>query len=115
MKDKAIFYVDGATTVCLLRRDGDIVARGISIHSRLDEWDGAEGRKYARDRANEALGRKRDCAPIDLDAKRADGVFVDKIRMQLAIDRFGYFKGYYHPNLTPTEYLVLSIKDGHKS
>ncbi len=110
MKDKAIFYVDGATTVCLLRRDGDIVARGISIHSRLDEWDGAEGRKYARDRANEALGRKRDCAEFNMDAVERSGQYVDVVRLSLARDRFGNYKGYYMPRLTPTEILVLSLK-----
>jgi hypothetical protein len=110
MKDKAIYYVDGATTVCLLRKDGEIVARGLSIQSRLDEWDGAEGRKYARDRANEALGRQRDCAEINLDAYERSGYLVDTVRLSLARDRFGEYKGYYMPTLTPTEILVLSLK-----
>ncbi len=110
MKDKAIFYVDGATTVCLLRKGGEIVARGLAIQSRMDEWDGAEGRKHALARAHEAVGRKANCSPIDVDARRADGLFVDRIHMQLAIDRFGYYKGYYSPDLTPTEYLILASK-----
>lgn len=113
--NKRVFYVDGATTVCLMIKDGEVVARGLSIASRAEvEFDPALGRKYATDRANEALGREADCSPIDIDAKRADGVYVDKIRMQLAIDRFGYYKGYYRPTLTPTEYLVLQLKHGNR-
>ena len=115
MKDKAIYYMDGATTVCLLRKDNEIVARGISICSRLDAWDGAEGRKHARDRANEAEGRKRDCAEIKLDILNRGDRVVDAVRLSLACDRFGDYKGYYMPELTPTERLVLGLKNGNNS
>jgi len=115
MKTKRVFYVDGATTVCLIVDEGEVVARGLAIASRAEEdFDPALGRKYALDRANEAWGRQNDCAPIDIDAKRAEGVYVDKLRMQLAIDRFGYYKGYYRPQLTPSEFLVLELKYGNK-
>ena len=110
MKDKVIYYMDGATTVCLLRKDGVIVARGLAICSRLDDWDGAEGRRHSRDRANEAYGRKHDCAEINLDAVRRGEYPVDVIHLSLARDRFGCYKGYYYPTLTPTETLVLSLK-----
>jgi hypothetical protein len=110
-KDKRVFYVDGATTVCLLVKEGEVVARGLAIASRADEFDPAEGRKYALARAHEAIGREGDCAPINIDAPRA--AWTDRIHMQLAIDRFGYYKGYYRPLLTPTEYLILAIKNGN--
>ena len=113
MKDKAIYYVDGQTTVCLLQEDGDIVARGISVCSRLDEFDKAEGRNRARNRALEARGRQRDCGEILLDVPRS--TWFDAVHLSLARDRFGEYKGYYYPTLTPTERLVLGLKNGNNS
>ncbi len=57
-KKKQKFYVDGATTVCLLLDDtGLVIARGISICSRIEEFfDPAQGRKQARERALKAAG-----------------------------------------------------------
>jgi len=108
MKDKAIYYVDGATTVCLLREGNEIVARGISICSRADEFEVHEGRAYARNRALEARGRESDCGKILLDTPRS--TWFDIIHLSLARDRFGDYKGYYYPQLTSTEKLVLNLK-----
>lgn len=108
MKDKAIYYVDGQTTVCLLRENDYIVARGISVCSRLDCFDNAEGRRFARNRALEARGRQRDCGEILLDTPRT--TWFDRVHLSLARDRFGSYKGYYEPELTPTERLVLELK-----
>jgi hypothetical protein len=102
-----IFYMDGNTTVCLLMKDGVAVARGIGIFSRLDtNFVPAIGRKYALDRAHEAEGRKENCRPILIDAERnADYDWFDS---SLARDRFGVYKGYYMPDLTGTETLLLA-------
>lgn len=104
MKNRAIYYIDGSTTVCLLRENGEIVARGISICSRLDYFIKAVGRQNARNRALEARGRKRDCSEILLDKPRRE--WFDVIHLSLAKDRFGDYKGYYYPQLTPTEKLI---------
>ncbi len=103
MKDRPIFYMDGATTVCLLPKDNMIVARGIAVHSRFDMFDGAEGRRYAFARAQEASGRQRDCCKIKLDTVRR----IDLVHLSLARDRFGEFKGYFHPRLTKTENIII--------
>lgn len=108
MKDKAIYYIDGHTTVCLLREDGEIVARGISVCSRLDYFDLAEGRRFAHSRALEARGRQKDCGEILLDTPRT--IWFDRVHLSLARDRFGNYKGYYMPELTSTETLVLNLK-----
>jgi len=113
MKDRAIYYVDGRTTVCLLQEDGDIVARGISVCSRLDSLSKAEGRRCARNRALEAKGRQQDCAEIRLDHPRS--IWFDKAHLSLARDRFGDYKGYYMPELTPTEKLIFDLKNGNHS
>ena len=113
MKNKAIYYVDGATTVCLLQENGETVARGLGICSRADDWDGAEGRKYARNRALEARGRESDCGEILLNTPRS--VWFDMVHLSLARDRFGDYKGYYYPQLTPTERLILGMKNGNHS
>lgn len=104
MKDKAIYYMDGQTTVCLLQENGVVIARGISVCSRWDCFDGAEGRRLARNRALEARGRQEDCALINPD------VIHRNVYLSLARDRFGDYKGYYYPNLTNTECLVLRLK-----
>jgi len=105
---KKIFYADGQTTVCLLKVDNEIVSRGISICSRRDDWDGAEGRKYALGRAREAYGRQTNCGRIILE-KETDG-WCDVISLSLAKDRFGDFKGYYFPYLTSTEEIIVNNK-----
>lgn len=108
---KKIFYIDGATTVCLLVESGEVLARGISIASRAEEvFDPSEGRKHALARAQEALGRQCDCSPILVNAPRAQGIFVDRVHMQLAVDRFGEYKGYYKPFVTDTELMILGNK-----
>ncbi len=108
MEEKSIFYRDGATMVCLLVRQGMVVGRGLSICSRADEFSPKMGRAQALGRAQEAVGRRRDCSPIRMDVARP--VFMDRIHLQLAIDRFGEFKGYFHPKVSPAERLIL----GHK-
>jgi len=107
MKNKPIYYVDGETTVCLLLEGKEVVARGIAICSRADFFNPAEGRRRARNRALEARGRQRDCEEIKLGLVRS--AWVDELSMSLARDRFGNYKGYYKPVLTPTEeWLVRS-------
>jgi len=113
MKDRAIYYVDGAVTVCLLQENGEIVARGISVCSRADYFDLHEGRRYARNRALEARGRGRDCGEIRLDLPRS--TWFDMVHLSLARDRFGNFKGQYKPILTETEKLVFKLKNGNRS
>ena len=113
MKDKTIYYVDGQTTVCLLQEDSEIVARGISVCSKLDYFDLWEGKRYARNRALEARGRQRDCGEIRLDSPRS--TWFDVIHLSLARDRFGDYKGYYQPLLTPTERLIIGLRNGNRS
>lgn len=113
MKDKVIYYVDGATTVCLLQENDEIVARGISVCSRLDEFDKAEGRRYARNRALEARGRRCNCGEILLNKPRS--TWFDVVHLSLARDRFGNYKGYYYPQLTSTERLILGLRNGNRS
>lgn len=109
MKDRIIYYIDGQTTICLLRENDEIVARGISVCSRLDLFDKAEGRRYARNRALEARGRQVDCGEIRLD-QVFRSTWFDVVHLSLAKDRFGNFKGTYMPVLTPTENLILNLK-----
>lgn len=108
IRDKKIFYRDGATMVCLLVREGFVEARGLSICSRADEFNPKMGRTQALARAMEAVGRECDCQPIKISTPRS--TFTDRIHLQLAIDRFGEFKGYFHPKISPAERLIL----GHK-
>ncbi len=109
-----IFYNDGQTTVCLiLGSDQTVLARGIAICSRMDDFDGREGRATAQARAMEAVGRQADCGEIKVIAPRANP--YDLIPVSLAKDRFGEYKGYYLPNLTPTEALLLELKFAPKN
>jgi len=109
MKNRAIYYVDGQTTVCLLRENDTFIARGISVCSKSDHFDGAEGRRFAHNRALETKGRQRDCGEIKLDEPRI--AWFDVISLSLAKDRFGGYKGYYLPELTPTEKIVIELKN----
>ncbi len=109
MQEKSVYYRDGATMVCLLVREGSVVARGLSVCSRADEFSPKMGRMQALARAREAAGRERDCSPIKINAARS--TFTDRIHMQLAADRFGVFKGYFHPRLSPAERLILGYKN----
>jgi len=112
-KDRTIFYVDGATTVCLLQQDGEVVARGIAICSRCD-WENIKvGKDSAHKRALEARGRKADCCEIKLEEIDRLGWF-DILHVSLARDRFGDFKGYYNPKLTPTEEIITNINIGSR-
>jgi len=52
--------------------------------------------------------RQRDCGEILLDTPRT--TWFDRVHLSLARDRFGSYKGYYMPELTPTERLVLELK-----
>ena len=105
---KVRYYNDGRTTVCLIKEDGTVVARGISICSKIDLLSG-KGRELARNRALEARGRKADCGLIKLDEPRKG--WFDIVDLSLAKDRFGDYKAYYMPVLTPTEVLFLSLKN----
>jgi hypothetical protein len=100
-----MYYMVGNITVCLWMVDGVPAARGLGIGSRCDEFDPAEGRKYARDRAKEALGRKADCRAILIDAPRNNA--YDWFDSSVAQDLFGNYKGYYMPKLTATEQRLL--------
>lgn len=108
MKEKAIYYMDGQTTICLLLNDDTVVARGISVCSRADYFNKDEGRRFAHNRALEARGRQRDCGEIRLDLPRS--TWFDRVHLSLARDRFGGHKGYYRPKLTPTENLIIGLK-----
>lgn len=108
MKDRIIYYTNGKTTVCLLRENDNIVARGISVCSRLDIFNRGEGKRHARNRAFEARGRQRDCAEIKLGTPRS--MWFDVVHLSLARDCFGDYKGYYMPKLTPTEETILELK-----
>jgi hypothetical protein len=101
-----MYYMIGNITVCLLMQDGIPVARGLGIGSRCDSFVPAEGRKYAADRAKEALGRKADCREILIDAVRNNA--YDWFDSSLAVDLFGKYKGYYQPVLTATETRLLA-------
>jgi len=103
-----VFYVDGATTVCLLMVDNKVVARGISVASALDAFIPLLGRKNALDVAREAAGRKKNCKKIDLFATRYTP--FDWFNLSLAKDRFGDYKGVYEPELTDTEKLFILCK-----
>lgn len=98
--------MDGQTTVCLLLEEKKVVARGLSICSRWDDWDGALGRKHALARAHKARGMKQDCDEIKLMSNRT--LPVDIVKLSLTRDRFGDFKGYFQPQLTPTEYMIVN-------
>jgi hypothetical protein len=102
-----VFYMAGNTTVCLLMRDGVPMARGLSIYSRMDGFDPAEGRRRAMNRAREAEGRQSDCGQILIRAPRGND--FDWFDLSLAKDAFGDFKGYYMPLLTETEKLLLEF------
>jgi hypothetical protein len=101
----SVFYMDGNTTVCLLMKEGVPIARGLSIYSRVDAFNPSEGRRRALARAREAEGRKMDCRPILVAAPRMAA--YDWFDLSLAKDRFGGFKGFYMPQLTDTEKLLL--------
>lgn len=105
MKNKTIYYADGATMVCLLVDDSKVVARGFSVCSKLDFFDKTLGKKYAHNRALEARGRQKDCGKIRLDLPRK--TWFDRVRLSLAKDRFGDYKGQYEPILTNTEKLMF--------
>jgi len=106
----AVFYMVGNTTVCLLMEEGTPIARGISIYSRMDEFDSSEGRKRALDRAKEAAGRQEDCQPILIEAPR--GSPFGWFDLSVAKDLFGSYKGSFKPELTDTEKLLLERR-GH--
>ena len=114
MKDKikAIYYRDGATTVCLLQEQGEVVSRGLAVHSRHDYYDYDEGKERAHKRALEARGRQRNCEEIKLQEVDRWGWF-DAIHLSLARDRFGDYKGYYKPELTSTENILLEYRNGN--
>jgi hypothetical protein len=105
-KNGANYYYDGNTTVCLLMEDGVPVARGISVASNIDDFDPSFGRKQSLDRARKAYGTKSDVERIDLFAVRYTP--YDWFSLSLAKDHFGEFKGYYNPNLTSTEKLLIA-------
>jgi len=110
MKSKTIYYLDGACTVCLLIEDGMVMARGIAICSRNDLFDYVEGKERSRKRALEANGRQRDCGEIKLqESDRWE--WFDIMHLSLARDRFGDYKGYYMPELTSTEKLMLEYRN----
>jgi hypothetical protein len=104
---KPVYYYDGNTTVCLLVENKQVLARGLSICSRDDVFFGSDGRDLSRKRALEALGRQKDCCEIRLDAYRAHP--CDIVSLSLARDRFGEYKGYYQPVLTPTEIIIINM------
>jgi hypothetical protein len=108
-KTRYTFYNDGATTVCLIKVDGDVVARGLSICSRADSYDPLEGEDKARSRALEALNRQADCGEIRLDLPRAS--WMDVLNVSLARERYGNYKGYYKPALTQTENMLFGKRE----
>jgi hypothetical protein len=104
-KNGNVFYTFGNTTVCLIMQEGVPIARGLAIHSSMDLFDPAEGRRKAIARAKEALNRKENCAPIMLTAPRGNA--YDWFDSSVAKDAFGEWKGYYMPDLTGTEKMLL--------
>jgi len=103
-----VFYFDGGTTVCLLMQNGSVIARGISVYSRMDTFCFKTGRQIALARAREAAGRQCNCSKILLDAPRS--MSFDWLNLSLAKDRFGDFKGYYCPEMTDTEKLLIEAR-----
>ena len=58
--DKELYYYHGKITVCLLVKDGTVVARGVSICSPKDQFVKRIGRAKALGRALRAVTRRED-------------------------------------------------------
>lgn len=82
--DKVKYYYDkmpfigNLYTVCLLLKNNEIIARGISICSLLDCFDKQEGRSRSFKRAIRALCTKESSMPIQLSDDRWDKQFIPR-------------------------------------
>ncbi|MDP2684759.1 MAG: hypothetical protein Q8P20_07035 [bacterium] len=108
---KEIYYQDGRNVVCLLVENGKAVAKGVSICSKFDRYDYMEGADKAKKRALEAKGRKQNCQEINIIGRNAKGrkiEGVDIFQLSLAMSNHGTWKGFYFPETTPVENLLLT-------
>lgn len=100
-------------TVCLIK-DGDNVARGVTIRSPLDILRKSEGRRWARKYAKRALGTKTSSEPIgrqevlEIVATALDPEMNHVIRTKDA--HIFDFKSVYNPQLTAFEKRLIRIK-----
>jgi hypothetical protein len=101
------YYLGGTTTVCLLKKDNECVARGISICSPLDQFEKSTGRAKAFGRALKAFIKENtDCLIlIDRLVRKYNGRY--ELEQLLKTHHTFLWKSSYLPTLTEYEERII--------
>jgi hypothetical protein len=103
------------STVCLLLKNKEVVARGISICSTREQHIKKDGRSRAFGRARRALVKEENGEPINDSPNRfmpLKHITVEELLYPLTRTKseYGVYKSVFMPELTAKEKLILSDK-----
>ena len=106
---KEIIYRKGGTTVCLLAEEGEVLARGISVCSKTDQFCRKTGKVKALGRARQAIYHQANASPI-----RDMLSFGDLTPLATVRDFFDWkYKAFWKPQLTKYEQELVSKLNGN--
>ncbi len=111
-KENISGIIRNVSTVCLLLKEGEVVARGISICSMREQHNKQDGRSRAFGRARRALVKKENGEPINDKTDRfkpLKSVTVAELLYPLTRTKseYGVYKSSFMPELTTKEKLIL--------